>query len=59
MTLGFALPSVVLAALLAAPPRAAWLGLLALLQFGALLGERWDFFAQVDHPQNHYYAAAH
>jgi hypothetical protein len=32
---------------------------LLIVQFLALLAERWDFFAQVDHPQNHYYAAAH
>lgn len=59
MVLGFALPTLALAGIAWSPPQAAWLGCLALLQFAALLGERWDFFAQVDHPQNHYYAAAH
>ena len=58
MLAGFALPSLALALLSGAEPRLAWLAALAVLQFGALLGERWDFFAQVDHPQNHYYAAA-
>ncbi len=58
MIAAFALPSVALALLASSGPRLDWLGSLALLQFAALLGERWDFFAQVDHPQNHYYAAA-
>ncbi len=59
MILGFALPAVVLAAVAWSSADATLLALLALLQFAALLGERWDFFAQVDHPQNHYYSAAH
>lgn len=54
---GFVLPGLLLALLPADLPQASWLVLLALLQFAALLAERWDFFAQVDHPQNHYYAA--
>lgn len=58
MTLGFALPAAALAAVVADPRYTAVLVALVPLQFAALLGERWDFFAQVDHPQNHYYTAA-
>ncbi len=63
MLAAFVLPVAVLALLwLAGASEAAvdtsvWV-VLALLQFVALLAERWDFFAQVDHPQNRYYAAA-
>jgi DMSO reductase anchor subunit len=56
---GFALPTLVLGAIAWSQPRAPWLLGLLIVQFLALLAERWDFFAQVDHPQNHYYAAAH
>lgn len=34
---------------------AAWLGLVALVQYLGLLAERWFFFAQARHPQNLYY----
>ncbi len=58
MLTGFALPTLVLGVVAWSQPRASWLLALLIVQFTALLGERWDFFAQVDHPQNHYYAAA-
>ncbi len=58
MLAGFALPTLVLAGIAWSQPRTPWLLGLLIVQFTALLGERWDFFAQVDHPQNHYYAAA-
>jgi DMSO reductase anchor subunit len=53
---GFVLPSLLLAAALAAPaPALLWLA--SLLQFGGLIAERWFFFAQANHPQNLYYQA--
>ncbi|WP_018913489.1 DmsC/YnfH family molybdoenzyme membrane anchor subunit [Thiomonas sp. FB-6] len=58
MLAGFALPTLVLGAIAWSRPQWPWLLPLLIVQFAALLGERWDFFAQVDHPQNHYYTAA-
>jgi DMSO reductase anchor subunit len=53
----FALPAVLLAAVLAgaAPPAA--LAAAFLIQFAGLLAERWYFFAEANHPQNLYYRA--
>lgn len=50
----FALPLLVLAWGLGAERPGAWL-LAFPLQFAGLLGERWFFFAQAQHPQNIYY----
>ncbi|OIQ73690.1 DMSO reductase anchor subunit (DmsC) [mine drainage metagenome] len=60
--LGFGLPLALLgAATGAAQPTTAtaWLLTSWLLQMVGLALERWWFFAQVQHPQNRYYAAAH
>ena len=54
---GFALPAVLVAAVLAgAAPGVALAGAFA-LQFAGLLAERWHFFAEANHPQNLYYQA--
>jgi len=53
----FALPAVLLAAVLAgAAPQVALAGAF-LIQFAGLLAERWYFFAEANHPQNLYYQA--
>ena len=53
----FALPAVLLAAVLAgAAPGVALAGAF-LIQFAGLLAERWYFFAEANHPQNLYYQA--
>lgn len=59
MTLGFVLPVVALAVMALAGVGLVPLALLTVVQLASLLAERWDFFAQVDHPQNRYYAATH
>ncbi len=57
LALAFAVPAVLLAAVLAtAAPPAALAGAFA-LQFAGLLAERWYFFAEANHPQNLYYQA--
>jgi DMSO reductase anchor subunit len=48
----FAVPA---ALLLLAPSTTGWLLLAFAIQYAGLLGERWFFFAQANHPQNLYY----
>jgi DMSO reductase anchor subunit len=50
----FVLP-LLLVALALSGASAAWLVLAAAVQYLGLLGERWFFFAQANHPQNLYY----
>jgi DMSO reductase anchor subunit len=52
----FALPAALLAMGLAGAPRMAFV-LAFVVQYLGLLGERWYFFAQANHPQNLYYQA--
>ena len=57
--LGFIVPLALLGAGLGASRPLPWFALAWLVQMAGLLAERWHFFAQVNHPQNRYYAAAH
>ncbi len=57
--LGFIVPLALLGVALGATQPLPWLGAVWLLQMLGFLLERWHFFAQVNHPQNRYYAAAH
>ncbi|MHB1690670.1 MAG: dimethyl sulfoxide reductase anchor subunit family protein [Thiomonas sp.] len=57
--LGFGLPLALLGAAAGAAQPTAWLLAAWLLHMAGLVLERWWFFAQVQHPQNRYYAAAH
>jgi DMSO reductase anchor subunit len=52
----FVLPAALLAMGLAGAPRIAF-ALAFVVQYAGLLGERWYFFAQANHPQNLYYQA--
>ena len=52
----FVLPSALLGVGLAGASRIAFV-LAFIVQYGGLLGERWYFFAQANHPQNLYYQA--
>ena len=54
---GFALPGVLLAAVLAGAAPVVALAAAFALQFAGLLAERWYFFAEANHPQNLYYQA--
>ncbi len=54
---GFALPAVLLAAVLAGAAPVVALAAAFALQFAGLLAERWYFFAEANHPQNLYYQA--
>jgi len=54
LALGFAIPSLLLVAILLTHMASLWLAAF-LLQYVGLLGERWFFFAQARHPQNLYY----
>jgi sulfite dehydrogenase (quinone) subunit SoeC len=49
LLLAFVLPAVLLLA--------GWFATAFAVQFAGLLAERWFFFAQANHPQNHYYQA--
>ncbi|MDE2324372.1 MAG: dimethyl sulfoxide reductase anchor subunit [Betaproteobacteria bacterium] len=57
--LGFVLPLALLGTAAGAAQPTAWLLAAWLLHMAGLVLERWWFFAQVNHPQNRYYAAAH
>ncbi len=57
--LGFGLPLALLGAAAGAARPTGWLLAAWLLHMAGLVLERWWFFAQVNHPQNRYYAAAH
>lgn len=57
--LAFLVPLALLGAGLGSSRPLPWLALAWLVQMAGLLAERWHFFAQVNHPQNRYYAAAH
>lgn len=54
LLLAFVLPALALAAAMAGGG-AGWVAVACLTQAVGLLAERWFFFAQANHPQNHYY----
>ncbi|HEX4511851.1 MAG TPA: DMSO reductase, partial [Burkholderiaceae bacterium] len=54
LVLGFGIPALLLAWVLAGGSPGAWL-IAVPIQFVGLLAERWFFFAQARHPQNLYY----
>jgi len=56
LTCAFVLPAALLAFGLAGAPRIAFV-IAFVIQYAGLLGERWYFFAQANHPQNLYYQA--
>lgn len=56
--LGFVVPLVLLTTMQSAVDASVWWPVALLCNLLGLLLERWDFFAQVTHPQNRYYQSA-